>query len=185
MLPSFKRNWKVYDWAKRSNMEFNGAKFQLLRHGRDEALKEATHYLDNTGLIIQDSTCVKDLGVVLSSCGTFTDHINHTVQQATRMSGWVLRTFYTREKLPMLTLYKSLILSRVDYCSALWNPSGSKAQCAKLENVQQAFTRKIEGMTGLNYWQCLKSLRLYSLQRRRERPYMSLRLYMILSQMLD
>ena len=69
----------------------------------------------------------------------------------------------------MLTLYKALILSRLDYCSALWNPNGSAYLVDKVESVQRSFTRKIASMKGLNYWERLVSLRLYSVQRRRER----------------
>ena len=39
----------------------------------------------------------------------------------------------------------------------------------KLENIQRALTRRIEGMEGKNYLERLKELNLYSLQRRRER----------------
>ena len=79
----------------------------------------------------------------------------------------------------MLTLYKALILSRLDYCSALWNPNGSAYLVDKVESVQRSFTRKIESMKGLNYWERLVSLRLYSVQRRRER-YMIMYIFKIL-----
>ena len=38
-----------------------------------------------------------------------------------------------------------------------------------MENVQRAFTRKIQGMKDLDYWQRLEALDLMSLQRRRQR----------------
>ena len=65
--------------------------------------------------------------ILMSSDGSYAEHIASVVvvQKATQMSGWVLRTFFTRVRQPMLILYKSLILSRLDYCSALWNPSDS------------------------------------------------------------
>ena len=39
----------------------------------------------------------------------------------------------------------------------------------KLEAVQRSFTAKIDGMEDKNYWQRLSSLKLFSLQQRRER----------------
>ena len=169
----------VYDWANQSNMSFNGDKFQLLRYGQDELLKESTSYTDCNGKQIAVTSNAKDLGVLMSSDGTFVDHIASIVQKATQMSGWVLRTFYTRERQPMMILYKSLILSRLDYCCALWNPNGSAQLIDKIESVQRSFTRKIQGMNGLNYWERLQSLRLYSVQRRRER-YVILYVFKIL-----
>ena len=80
---------------------------------------------------------------------------------------------------PMMTLYKALILSRLDYCSALWNPNGSAYLIDKVESVQRSFTRKIVSMNGLNYWERLTALRLYSVQRRRER-YMIMYVFKIL-----
>ena len=79
----------------------------------------------------------------------------------------------------MLTLYKSLVISILDYCSPLWHPSGSAYLSNKIEGVQRSFTRRLSGMPGLNYWERLKFLRLYSLQRRRER-YLILYVFKIL-----
>jgi len=104
---------------------------------------------------------------------------NITVQKALNMSGWILRTFYTREARPMLTLYKALILSRLDYCCPLWNPSKSLMLCNEIESVQRSFTRRIDGMNGKDYWQRLNALKLYSVQRRRER-YVILYVFKIL-----
>ena len=68
----------------------------------------------------------------------------------------------------MLTLWKSLILPRLEYCCQLWSPH-KIGDITKLEAIQRSFTSKIEGMENLNYWERLRKLGLYSLQRRRER----------------
>ena len=160
-------------------MKFNGDKFKMLRYGDDELLKQSTSYADCNGKKIAVTTNAKDLGIIMSSDGSFTDHIQSVVQKATQMSGWVLRTFYTRERQPMLTLYKALILSKLDYCSAMWNPNGNAYLIDKVESVQRSFTRKIASMEGLNYWERLSTLRLYSVQRRRER-YMVIYVFKVL-----
>ena len=79
-----------------------------------------------------------------------------------------MRTFRLRDKTVMMTLFKSLILSRLDYASQLWSPS-RVADTAKLERVQRSFTKRIRGMESLSYVERLQALRLYSLERRRDR----------------
>ena len=68
----------------------------------------------------------------------------------------------------MLTLWESLVQSRLEYCSQLWSPTQT-GDIQAIEMVQRSFIRKISGCGHLNYWQQLKYLKLYSLERRRER----------------
>jgi len=160
----------IYKWCERNNMSFNSDKFEYMSYSRnsniDTSYKSA--YVDNNGDVIQKSENVKDLGVFMSANGIFTYHINNIASKAKQMCGWILRTFSTRTCLPMITLYKSMVLPQLDYCSQLWNPS-TVGDINTLELVQRTFIKKIEGMHKLTYWQQLKELRLYSLQRRRER----------------
>ena len=78
----------------------------------------------------------------------------------------------------MILLWKSLVLSKLDYCSQLWSPL-AKGDIQKLEMVQRSFIRKIDGVRNLSYWDQLKKLKLYSLERRRER-YMIVYIWRIL-----
>ena len=93
------------------------------------------------------------------------------------MSSWILRTFSTRQKDVMITLYKSLVRPILEYASALWSPI-NKGDIQKLEQIQQSFIRKIKGISK-DYHIALKQLNLYSLERRRDR-YITIQVWKML-----
>ena len=80
----------------------------------------------------------------------------------------LLQAYSSRDKLTMLTLFKALVISRLDYGCQLWSPYLIK-HINMVEKVQRSFARFISGMEGLSYPERLTVLKLYSLQRRRER----------------
>ena len=171
----------VYEWAEENNMQFNSKKFECLRYGPNSELKAATNYLSNTSEQIQEVDDARDLGVTVSSDGTFKKHITNVVTSANLMCGWILRTFITRDKQTMLTLWKSLVRSKIDYCCQLWCPIKA-GDIQRIEQIQRSFIRKISGMQGLSYWEQLSALSLYSLERRRER-YIILYVWRIIENM--
>ena len=118
--------------------------------------------------MLYPSKMVKDLGVMVSADLSWSPHVTLIAERARKVAAWVLSAFKTRNKVTMLTLYKSLIRSHLEYCCPLWNISKS-ADIQQLEGVQRTFTTRIDGIQHLNYWQRLKALNLMSLQRRRER----------------
>ena len=113
----------VYQWAINNNASFNNKKFEALRHGNDEALKLTTNYTAPDGTIITEKSSLRDLGVTMSADGTFKQHISNICQSARNMCSWILRTFESRSPELMLTLWKSLVIPILDYCSQLWSPS--------------------------------------------------------------
>ena len=158
----------VYRWADNNNMEFNSDKFDHLHYDTKPRSEDPPVYHSNNGSAIQTKEAVCDLGIIMSCSATFSEHIKQKIQKLKHKIGWILRTFWTREELPMLTLWKHLILCEHDYCSQLWNPHRT-GDIQDLELLQRSFVRKINGMQNLSYWEQLKSLNLYSLERRRER----------------
>ena len=149
-------------------MEFNSDKFELLRYRlRDSSIQNSSVYKSNAGSEIEEKTHVRDLGVTLSNDATFSRHIDGMVASVKTKIGLVFRTFRTRECQPMLTLWKQLILCDLDYCSQLWSPSKT-GDIQALELLQKSYLHCMNGMQGLDYWEQLKELKLYSLERRRE-----------------
>ena len=158
----------VYSWTEQNNMSLNGDKFESLRYGTDQHLRSCIEYKSNTGSVITEKNTVRDLGVLMSSDGSFKEHIQHTIEEAKKLCSWILRSFKTRESTLMITLWKSLVQSKIEYCSQLWCPL-KKGDIQSIEMVQRSFLRKISGFGQLTYWEQLKQLRMYSLERRRER----------------
>ena len=99
---------------------------------------------------------------------TFNYHISSLSKKCANLSGWILRKFYTRDCITMLTLFKSIVLSRLDYGPQLWSPLLIN-HITQLEKIQRSFTKHITEMNDMPYHEQLKSLGLYSLQGRREK----------------
>ena len=162
---------KVYKWAKDNNMEFNAEKFELLRYKPNKHSQgpgSTISYKSSSGTLINEKEHISDLGVNLSSDTTFKYHIDKKISSMKSKIGWILRTFKTRDIFAMLTLWKQLVLSEHDYCCQIWSPT-KIGEIQALEAIQKSFVRKINGTQGRSYWEQLKNLKLYSLQRRRER----------------
>lgn len=158
----------VYEWADTNNMEFNGTKFELLSYVPGQLPIVEGAYVASDDAVIGRKLQVRDLGVTVSSSGRFDLHIESVATKGRRQAGWLLRSFATRERMPMLVLYKAVLLPLMEYCCQLWSPT-KLGMIRKLEAIQRTFTSKIAGLEGLNYWERLVELDLYSLERRRER----------------
>ena len=69
-------------------------------------------------------------------------YIIELCKRCTGLCGWILRTFSSRESTVMMTLFKSLVLSRLDYGSQLWSPTKIH-QIIMIEEIQRAFTKRL------------------------------------------
>lgn len=159
---------KIYEWADINNMKFNNSKFEHICYTTIPTQSITTSYTAPDGTTITTQPDVKDLGVFLSNDATYALHITNTVKKARGQLGWILRTFKTRDPLPMLTLYKSLVVPLLEYCCQLWSP-WKPGEIQALESVQRSFTYRISTVGHLNYWERINTLKLFSLERRRER----------------
>ena len=160
---------KLDNWAKTNNMEFNKGKFVVLRYGENEILKEETDYFSgNFEEIIERKQSLRDLGVQLTDDGGFEEQIERVCKKARQKSGWIFRTFYSRNTDFLKQVFKSLVQPHLDYCSQLWAPLEGP-DMEKIEKVLRDFSRRIPELRELNYWQRLQRLAMNSEQRRFER----------------
>ncbi len=170
---------KAYGWADFNNASFNCDKFEVGRFqkGNFNDIDSVYHAYDDSPIEFQDH--IKDLGVWMSANLTFDEHIRKITAKARRVMGMTLRSFKSRKTAVMLPLLKSLIRSRVEYACPIWSPTLQR-NIDLLESIQRAFTSKFQRFREFDeelgmpicitsYPERLKALKLYSLQRRRER----------------
>ena len=177
---------KTVTWANRNNMQFNCKKFDHVGFGRN--LQKSDYFAGNN-VKIEKKSILRDLGVSISDDLLFKTHISSIVSKAYKMVGWILRTFKSRQTVVMMTLFKSLVVPLVEYCCPLWSPQDSQL-ISMIESVQLRFTRKLavflehndevgHAVCYSNYEHRLKELKLFSLQRRRDR-YMIIYIFKII-----
>ncbi|KAL5251988.1 hypothetical protein ACHWQZ_G014955 [Mnemiopsis leidyi] len=165
----------VTKWSIRNNMSLHEDKFEYMSHAaiRSNALhelpftSEVYQYTTSKGVLYPTSQ-LRDLGITVSSNMSWTAQIKNMADKARQKGSWVLSVFNNRSPTIMLTLYKSMVRSLLEYCCPLWDPH-KVSDIQELEGVQRAFTARIAGCQDLDYWERLKKLSLMSLQRRRER----------------
>ena len=182
----------IYEWADNNNMLFNGKKFEGISFGKNDHDNYQKYKTPETSEIDRKHH-VKDLGIIVSDDLKFNNHINSIVQRGLRMCGWILRTFKTRDFQTMKILLQSLIISQMEYACLIWSPTDRK-MIDLLESVQKRFTSRISifqryditlrmPICDVNYIERLNRLKIYSLERRRER-FQILFVYKILSNMV-
>ena len=122
---------KIVSWSARNNMELNENKFNFISHEFHTPIQflldlpfacDFNSYTTPKGVTLYPIESVKDLGVTIDSKLSWSLHINKIVDCSKRLTSWILSVFYSRDKEVILTLYKSLIRSRLEYCCPLWHP---------------------------------------------------------------
>ena len=179
----------VINWSSNNNMTLHKDKFEFICHrfSKQNSLSELPfiaelfQYNVSEKISLSPVDQLRDLGVLVSKDLSWTPHIRTISKKARQKASWVFSVFHTRSQHIMLTLYKSMVRSLVEYCCPLWNPT-KISDIQELESVQKAFTSRIAGIQELHYWDALKQLSLMSLQRRRER-YIILHMWKILNHM--
>ena len=169
----------VIKWSSENNMQLHEDKFEFIQHNITTNDKELLNqlpfvqykqcYKTPDGTLLCPLSEVRDLGVIVTPQISWMPHIRSIVKKATKSASWCLSVFRQRDHHTMLTLYKSLVRSHLEYCCPLWNPHNHMCGIKLLEDVQLSFTETTAGYNDLCYWDLLASLHLMSLQRRRER----------------
>ena len=161
---------KICEWNGQNLMSLDNDKLEVLVFSLKNVAPEILHYNYTTddGTTIKHVNTSKDLGVIFDKSGSFRTHITVQCSKATKICGYIFRTFISREQNVLITLFKSLILPIIEYGCVLWHPY-IQLEINHVEEVQRVFTRRIKGLEGCTYWERLKALGIFSLERRRER----------------
>ena len=103
-------------------MFFNAQRFQYMYICFNPHTSLSCNVYTSSSLdIINYSKHMLDLGIYIYQMIVISNFILLTLIK--HLTVWILRTFSSRNKLTMLTLFKALALSQLDYSSQLWFPN--------------------------------------------------------------
>jgi len=121
-----------------------------------------SYVLDGTQL--KWSTETRDLGVIIDSKLNFNKHVDVIVHKAHTCARLILRNF-TSQNSTILT-FVTYVRPILEYCTPAWS-SLTINNINKIEAVQRRFTKRITGLSCINYFDRLHCLGLESLELRR------------------
>ena len=117
--------------------------------------------------------------MILTSNLSWTAHIQSTVRAAKRQLGLLYRRFFLATPQARNHIYRSSILPRLEYCSAVWDPH-QLTLIKELESVQKFAGRIITSLWRQDYSTILQTLGWEPLRVRRKRQKLKL-CYLILN----
>ena len=158
----------LVDWSNKWLMNFNSKKCKVLHLGKNNPQYVYTMKDGDKVSELQSTVCEKDLGVNIDPLLDFNQHITQICNKGRQLSGMLLRNLTCRCTEILVPLFKALIRPHLEYGNAVWCPY-LKKDIKRVEQIQRDFTKKIDGMSNLDYSERLRKLKLPSLEYRRLR----------------
>ena len=109
----------VYHWSQTWKLKFNLSKTAFIQFGNNSA--SSSNYLLN-GTTVYKQTSTKDLGIIVTSEMSWSNHYKSIASKAYKSLGLIRRTFKSNSVHAKKLLYISLVRSKLTYCSQLWRP---------------------------------------------------------------
>ena len=158
----------LQDWSEKWQMEFNVDKCAVLQLGANNPHHNYIMEVNHKETILKQSEEERDLGILVDHQLNFKKHIEFITQKANRTLGVIKRHFkYLPEKY-FVTLYKTMVRSKLEYGNVIWSPI-FEADRDKIERIQRRATRCLKRIKHLNYAERLRKLKLPTLDFRRKR----------------
>lgn len=163
----------VQRWCAKNKLLLNTGKCSVMTITKK--LSPTLHEYSMEQDVLSRVDSVRDLGVLLDSKLSFSNHIEKMVSEATRMLGFILRNCKSFNNIDALkTLYFSLVRSKLEYGSLIWSPVYAKYNLM-VEQVQRKFLKFLSFKEdnsyperGINNELLLQRFNFDSLQKRRD-----------------
>jgi hypothetical protein len=127
----------ISDWCSANSMRLNIVKTRVMTYTRKTNFLSHEYKLCHAA--ITRTSFIKDLGVYFDSKLHFHDHVDSIFSECIKLLGLIRSMTYGFSSLECLcTLYITLVRSRLEYASVVWN-SITSTDANKLERIQQKF----------------------------------------------
>ena len=112
---------KFRNWCFDNHLLLNASKTKLMLFGSRQMIAKVPNF--NFSLIGKDlvpTGCARDLGVIFDDQLTFGDHTIKTASSCMSSLSQINRVNHAFSKELLITIIKSLIFSKILYCSSVW-----------------------------------------------------------------
>lgn len=178
----------IVDWSLANKLNFNINKCKIMTYNKTKHPIAFDYVMHKTTL--DKITFTRDLGIQFDTHLTFNKHISKIASDSLKVLGFIYRNvkhFSTTK--PLDTLYYSYVVSKLDYCSAVWSPFYLKYQLI-IERVQFKYLKLKYFMeqkvfpTHISYIDLLNMYNVYPLKKRRD-LFGQMHLYKLLHNSID
>ena len=133
-------------WFHAHGLKLNASKTEILLLGTRQNTRDLSPVsVRVSGETVQESPCVRNLGVLFDRHLTWDAHVSDVVRKCV---GLLIGLRHLRRYLPrhvMLTIVQGLVISRVRYCISVYG-NGTSANCTRLLKVVNFATRVVTGL---------------------------------------
>ena len=161
---------RLHDWCKENKLGLNMKKCAVMSITRKAEKNKLLCQYKIGNDVVPRVNSKRDLGVIIDSKLSFAEHVSLTTRKAYQMLGFIFRCGkFFKNSDSIATLYNSLVRSRLEYCSTVWNPMYKK-YVNVIERVQRKYTRMYYykfNMSKPDYAERLDRLNMKSLEKRR------------------
>ena len=131
--------WRLREWCDTNDLHLNLNKCSVLTISNKHAsniIKRDYRYGDHVFSRVHEQ---KDLGVIIDSKMNFVSHKTAIISKAISTLGFIKRICYhNRDPRVLRTLFTSLMVPILEYCSIVWLPS-TQIWIDRIESVQKQF----------------------------------------------
>lgn len=129
----------ISEWCRDNDMDLNAGKCKFIIFTRKTDFPVLNYNIN--GIELERVNVIRDLGVLLDSELSFKYHIDNLVNAGNKLLGFVIRnTRYFTDIATSLLLFNSLVRSKLEYASEIWNPSYNTCDNS-IERIQNKFLR--------------------------------------------
>ena len=126
---------RLHKWCIVNNMKFHENKCKVLTVTNSkplfmDVLPFTTHPYTLGNIILDYTSCERDLGLFINERFEWQDHHNHILKKAYQMLGLTKRTcHFVFDRGKKRSLYLALVRSNFEHCSIIWCPVNAVDTC--------------------------------------------------------
>ena len=157
-------------YAHEHEMVVNAHKTKVILFNGRRSFDFQPHVVINSEEVLDVVEEIKLLGVIIRSDLSWSSNTNNMCQKAFQRM-WLIRRLKAlgADNGELIDIYRQQILSVLELAVPVWTPGLTQHQSHQLERVQKTVIRVILGDQYLSYKQGLRSLKLDTLQERRQK----------------